>query len=119
MVEMLVMNLANTIGWRIDGRVSEAEVDEVFSAINHLAADGDVYIYQEIINIGAIEFDAVLEKLKFLFSGGLSDIKRVAIVTDKQWLQKVVGWEDKLFKSIDIRGFSLQERDQAINFLSE
>lgn len=119
MVEMLVMNIANTIGWRIDGKVSESEMHEIFTAVNKLAAEGDVYIYQEISSIGTVEFDAILEKLKFLFSGGLSDIKRIAVVTDKQWLTKIIEWEDKIFKSIDMRGFSLEERDQAIAFLSE
>ena len=119
MVEMLVINIANTIGWRIDGSVNESEMQSIFTAVKKTALEGDVYIYQEIISLGGVEFDAVLEKLKFLFSGGLADIKRVAIVTDKQWLKKIISWEDKLFKSIDIRGFSLDERDQAIVFLSQ
>lgn len=120
MVEILEFDIPKTIGWKIDGKVTEQEIIEIFDlAKATVAAEGEVYIYQEIVSIGGVELDAVMEKLKFLFGGGLNDIRRVAVITDKQWMQTIIGWEDKLFKSIDMRSFSRDEKDQALVFLAE
>ena len=67
---------------------------------------GEVYIYQEIDDFTGIEIDAIVEKFKYLFENGISNITRIAVVTDKQWLQKIVDLEDKLFKSIDMQYFA-------------
>ncbi len=48
---------------------------------------------------------------------GLSHFTKIAVVTHKRWLHKLVDLEDKLFKSISMKGFSIEEKDQAIEFL--
>jgi hypothetical protein len=69
------------------------------------------------VSIGGVEFDAMVEKLKFLHDVRISHFDRVAVITHKNWLHKLVELEDKIFKSVDIKAFSVEEKDQAIEFL--
>ena len=64
-----------------------------------------------------VEFDAMIEKLKFFREVGISHFDRIAVVAHTKWLHKLVDLEDKIFKSIDMKGFSVDEKDQAIEFL--
>ena len=74
-------------------------------------------VYQEVVSIGGVEFEAMVEKLKFFREMGLSHFNKIAVVPHKRWLHKLVDLEDKLFKSISMKGFSIEEKDQAIEFL--
>ena len=48
------------------------------------------------------ESDAIVEKFKFLFDFGISHFSKLAVVTDKKWIHKIVDIEDKIFKNIDM-----------------
>ncbi len=63
------------------------------------------------------ESDAIVEKFKFLFDFGISHFSKLAVVTDKKWIHKIVDIEDKIFKNIDMKGFAFEEKDKAIGFL--
>ncbi|MDI6686865.1 MAG: STAS/SEC14 domain-containing protein [Desulfobacterales bacterium] len=78
---------------------------------------GNIVIYEEIVSFGGIEFKAIIEEFKYLFEVGISNIDKMAVVTDKKWIGKIVGAEDKIFKSIDMKAFSTEEKDNAIEFL--
>ncbi|WP_152453898.1 STAS/SEC14 domain-containing protein [Microbulbifer sp. THAF38] len=54
---------------------------------------------------------------KYLADVGISNISAAAILTDKRWLQKIVRVEDKIFRNMDIRCLSLDQREEAIQFL--
>jgi hypothetical protein len=38
-------------------------------------------------------------------------------VTDRKWMQKIVDLEDKLFRKIDMKCFSFEDKDKAVDFL--
>jgi len=59
----------------------------------------------------------MIEKLKFFREFKLSDIDRIAVITDKKWMQKIVSLEDKLFRNFDMRAFSLDQKEEALAFL--
>jgi hypothetical protein len=48
---------------------------------------------------------------------GTDNTSKVAIMTDKKWLSHIVKLEDKLFPSIDIQCFNLEEQELAVEFL--
>ena len=56
-------------------------------------------------------------EIQYLFEMGISNISRVAIVTDKQWVAKIVSFEDKIFRNIDMQCFPLEEKADAVDFL--
>lgn len=120
-IEILNLDIVNkdkVVAIRIDGGVDQMGMMQVLGLISQVSnAHGKVRIYQEIDNLGGVEFDAVIEKIKFLFSTGLSVFERVVLVTDKSWLQKVAAFEDKVFASIDIKAFAKDDKVSALAYL--
>ena len=49
---------------------------------------------------------------------GISRITRIAVITDKKWMQRAVVLEDKVFRNIDMKWFGSEEKDEAIAFLA-
>ncbi|RLC04444.1 MAG: STAS/SEC14 domain-containing protein [Deltaproteobacteria bacterium] len=74
-------------------------------------------VYQEVVSIGGAEFDAMFEKFKFLKDVGMSHFNGIAVVTRKKWIHKLVDMEGRLFKNIDMKGFPIEKKDKAIEFL--
>lgn len=120
-VEILNLDIANkdkVVAFCIDGAVDQMAMMQVLGMIGQVSqAHGKVRIYQEVKNIGSVEVDAIIEKIKFLFSSGLSVFERVVIVTDKSWVQKVAALEDKVFNGIDIKAFSFDDKAEAIKYI--
>ena len=124
-VEILDLDISNkdkVVGFRIDGTVDQMAMMQVLGLISQVhQVHGKVRIYQEIENIGAVELDAIIDKIKFLFSSGLSVFERVVIVTDKNWLQNIAALENKLLSTlgvaIDIKAFAKADEAAALAYL--
>lgn len=59
----------------------------------------------------------MIEKFKFFREVGFSHFERIAVVAHTKWLHKLIDLEDKIFKSIDMKGFAVGEKEQAIEYL--
>jgi len=118
MMELIDIGIDKAIAIRIEGKITEAEMEEVFSEMKgKIRAYGDIVIFEQIDSFEGVELAGIVDKFKYLFEMGISNITRVAIVTDKQWLSKIVSLEDKLFKNVHMKCFPFEEREQAIDFL--
>jgi hypothetical protein len=118
MLEMMDIGIEKAVAYRLGGKITEAEMTLVLSALKEkIEIFGEVFIYQEIESFGGVEFDAVVEKIKFFFDVGISNIRRMAVVTQKKWMHKIIDLEGKLFKKIDMKGFSIDDKNKAIEFL--
>ena len=118
MLEMIDIGFEKAVAYRLGGKITEEEMASVFSIFKEKIEKGEeLIIYQEIVSIGGVEFDAMVEKFKFLIDFGISHFSKVAVVTHKKWIQKLVDIEDKIFKNVDMKGFSTEEKDKAIEFL--
>ncbi len=118
MLEMMDIGVDKAVAYRVGGKITEAEMTSVLSIFKEKIDNGEkLIVYQEVESIGGAEFDAMIEKLKFLFDVGLSHFDRIAVVTHTKWIHKLVDLENKLFKNIDMRGFSIDEKDKAVKFL--
>ncbi len=118
MLEMIDIGVENAIAYRIEGKVTEEDMIAVLAIFREKIDKGErLNVYQEVVSIGGVELDAMIEKFKFFREVGLSHFDRIAVVAHTKWLHKLVDLEDKLFKSIDMKGFSVDEKDQAIEFL--
>lgn len=119
MLEMIPTDIEDAVAWRIVGKVTEADMNLALDALrNKIQIHSEVSVYQEIESFDGVEFDAIMGKMKFLSEFGIAQFKRIAVVTDKRWAQRLIAWEDKIFKSIDMRVFGTDERDRAFNFLA-
>jgi hypothetical protein len=120
MLEMIDLGSEKIIAYRLGGKITEEEMTSVLSIFRERIDKGEkLLVYQEVESIGGAEFDAMIEKFKFFKETGFnfSHFSKVAVVTHSKWLHKIVDLEDKIFRSVDIKGFSVEERDKAIEFL--
>jgi len=118
MIEMINIGIEDAIAYRIKGKVTEEEMKAVLSVFKEkIEKNKKLIVYQEVVSIGIAEFDAMIEKFKFFLEVGISHFSRIAVVTDKRWVYKLVDIEGKFFKGIKMRGFSKEEKEQAIEFL--
>ena len=118
MLELINIPIDNALAIRSSGSISQEEMAEVLAAARgKIAQHGDIVVYEEIESLGIITPGAMLEKIKYLFEMGISSIRKVAVLTDKPWIGKVVELEDKLFKQIELRCFALDDKASALAFL--
>ena len=118
MIEILDIGIKNAVAYRIEGKVTEDEMKSVLSIFKEkIKADAKLSVYQEIVSVGGAEFDAIIEKLKFFREFGLSNFDKIAVVTHKDWMHKIIDLEGKLFKKFDMKGFSIDDKDKALEFL--
>ena len=118
MIEILDIGIKNVVAYRVGGKVTEDEMKSVLSIFKEkIQAGAKLSIYQEIVSVGGAEFDAIIEKLKFFREFGLSNFNRIAVVTHKEWMYKIIDLEGKLFKQFDMKGFSIDDKDKALEFL--
>lgn len=120
MLELIDIGIENATAFRISGKISEKEMSSVLSNAKEKTAEfGKIVIYEEIQSFEGIELSAIAEKFRYLFDMGISNLTRIAIVTDKGWIQKIAEIEDNLFKQIEIKCFSFDEKALAIAFLEK
>jgi hypothetical protein len=118
MLEMIDIGVEKAIAYRVGGKVTEEEMKAVISLFREKIDKGErLIVYQEVVSFGGVEFDALVEKLRFFLDVGFSHFSKVAVVTHKKWIHKLVDIEDKIFRSIDMKGFPIEEKDKAVEFL--
>jgi len=120
MLEIIDIGVDEAIAYRVGGKVTEAEMTRLLALFREKIARGEkLVIYQEVVSIGGAEFDALVEKFKFFRDVGLSHFERIAVVTHKKWMNRVIDMEDKLFRNIEMKGFLFEEKQEAIDFLNQ
>jgi len=118
MLEIIDIGIENAVAFRLGGKFTEPEMKSVLSAAKEKIKDyGKISVYQEIESFGGVEVEGLVEKLKFLKEFGLSNLSKAVVVTDKKWVRRIVEVEDKIFRKIDIKCFSTDEKNEAIEFL--
>lgn len=118
MLEMIDIGIDRAVAFRMEGKFTESDMVQVLSAAKaKIELYKNIVLYEEIVSFSGIELKAIVEEFKYLLEVGISNIARVAVVTDKKWVEKIVGIEDKIFKSTDMKTFSTEEKDRAIEFL--
>nr|BAJ06868.1 putative uncharacterized protein [uncultured bacterium] len=118
MLEMIDIGIEKAIAYRVEGKITEEEMTSVISIFrNKIDSDEKLIVYQEVVSFNGVEFDAMIEKFKFFIDVGISHFSKIAVVTHKKWIHKLVDLGGRLFKSIDMKGFPIEEKDKAIKFL--
>ena len=118
MIEILDIGIKNVVAYRVGGKVTEEEMTSVLAIFKEKIQAGEkLSIYQEIVSVGGAEFDAIIEKLKFFRDFGTSNFNKIAVVTHKDWMHKIIEIEGKLFKQFNMKGFSIDDKDKALEFL--
>jgi SpoIIAA-like len=107
---------AGTIGLRVSGRITRDDFGEIEPTIRRAAEQGDVRIVEVIgPDYEGIGAGAVVEDLKFgleFFVRHRSALKRIAVVTETDWIVRAVQAFMWLIPG-EARVFRLSELEQA------
>ena len=118
MLELIDIGIENSVAYRLGGKITEEEMTSILTVFKEKIEKGEkLIVYQEVVSIGGVELDAIIEKYKFFRDVGFSHFDKVAVVVHTKWLHKLVDLEDKIFRNINMKGFSVDEKDQAVEFL--
>ena len=118
MLRMIDIGVENATAFCILGKITKADMSTVLSdAKNKTVRYGNIVIYEEIQSFQGIEILAVVKEFKYLFEMGLSNISKVAVVTDQKWIMKVANLEAKVFRNMNIKCFQFNEKSLAIEYL--
>lgn len=120
MLEMIDIGIDHSVAFRIEGKVTESDMSLVLNdAKEKIERHEKIVILEQIDSFDGIEIAAVIEEFKYLFDVGVSNITRVAVLTDNKWLETMVNIEDTFFWTIKMKCFSVKDKDAAIEFLKE
>lgn len=118
MLKLIDIKIDNAVAFEVSGKVTEDDMVLVFNDVKQkIERYKQIVLFERIDSFNGVEIAAMLEKFKSLFEVGLSNIVKIAIVTDKKWLSQIVNIEDKFFRKIEMKSFSVEEQGQAIEFL--
>lgn len=81
-----------------------------------LESDAPFNLYLEMAATKGVEPAAIQERVRFIlsnFSDVMSKVKKIALVTDKSWLQHLMSGVFTVVTSVEQRSFSLDEADAA------
>ena len=101
MLEMIDIGVENVVAYRFGGKITEEEMTTILTIFKEKIEKGEkLNVYQEVVSIGGVELDAMIEKFKFFRDVGLSHFNRIAVVAHTKWLHKLVDLEDKIFRAV-------------------
>ena len=107
------------LGLKIHGKIREEDMKKMISVCEEkMKTEERIAVYVEVVEMGGITFDALLEDLKF----ALPNLKRFykkAVVSDSKWHEPLTKIGDKLFPSIEIRHFSPEHKKDALEWVEK
>lgn len=116
MIDIIPANAERVIGLKIDGRINTEDIERIASHIeDRITKNKKMRIYVEVIKLKGISLEALFKDLN-LGIKHFSDFDKKAVVTDKKWMKKVAAIADKLFPNIEVKCFSIEEKEKALEW---
>lgn len=106
------------IGLEIDGWIDRADLDSVVKLIEQrLDQEDKLRIYVKVNRWTGMSLSALIEDLKFSLKH-VKDFEKEAIVSDQKWLEALAGLGNSLFSGIEVKHFTPNEQDQALEWVA-
>jgi hypothetical protein len=119
MIKVISINTDQVVAVQINGTIHKADIEAIEQAFADKFGRFDkVSIYVEVIALGGITLNALVEDLKFAFSK-FSRFEKKAVVSEHQWMGPLAEIGDRLFPSIQVKHFSFDEKDAAMEWISK
>lgn len=112
----------HVLAMRLAGTVEKAEIKKLAQEFEDKFAGNDrVNLVVDMTQWSDMTGDAIAEDVKFELGqlGKVSRVPRMAIVSDKQFVQAVVKFIRPLFPMVEVKTFGAQEYAKALAFASE
>ena len=106
------------VGLDINGWIEAEDIQRVILSIEKKLRQGKrLRIYVEVHNWSGMSLEAFIQDLKFSFQH-YPDFEKEAIVSDCQWLKSLAAISNTLFSSVEVKHFTLDEKDRALKWIS-
>jgi hypothetical protein len=117
MIEKIDIGHPHVLGFRVEGELDVQDMKASQKVIKpELETDAPFNLYLEMAATEGVEPAAVQERVRFIlsnFSDVMSKVRKIALVTDKSWLQHLMSGVMTLVPSIEQRSFSFEDADAA------
>ena len=119
MLTIINTDINNGIGFCISGKITKYDIDLAFSELK-LKTDeyNNIVVYCEVKDFVGVKFSAFFEEFKDLFSIQKTSIEKIAVVTDDERVKSTIIFEKKFIKKAELKTFTLNQKQNAINFLT-
>ncbi|MGF1541775.1 MAG: STAS/SEC14 domain-containing protein [Pleurocapsa sp.] len=106
------------IGLNIDGKIETEDLDRIIQSIDNKLKQGQkLRIYVEVKNWSGMSIEAFIQDLRFSWQH-FQDFEKEAIVSDHLWLKTLAAVGNTLFSGIEVKHFTFDQRDQALEWIS-
>jgi hypothetical protein len=120
MVNSIQAPAPHVVAAQFQGEVTRNDVDQVIQMVeNNLAKNRRVSLYLDLSQLESITPTAFLNDLGYSLKnlGRLYRFQQIAVVTDSPKLETVIKWEDKLFRSVEIKSFPSTQAEHALSWI--
>ena len=106
----------HVVAARIENQIDTGDIDSALSLVEScLEKNRRVNLYVDVSQLTGITPTAFLKDLAYSLKnlGRLYRFQQVAVITDNATLEKVISWEDKIFRNMEIKSFSSAQVNEA------
>jgi SpoIIAA-like len=103
-----------------EGEITKEDIQEVIGLIESgLETSPRISLFFDLSALQGMTATAFLNDLAYALKslGRLYRFQQVAVVTDSSKLEKLIAWEDWLFKNVELRSFTSADRDTALAWI--
>ncbi|MEO0544092.1 MAG: STAS/SEC14 domain-containing protein [Pseudomonadota bacterium] len=106
---------------RVKGKIERDDIVHAMKELNAATeANQAINLLIDMSEFSGMTVEALIADARFGFShlSKLHHYKRVAVITDADWMKSIIWLENQLFRSIDIRTFAPEDADNAERFIA-
>ena len=105
------------IGLEIDGWIDAEDIDRITKLVEpRIDAGEKLRIYAEVKSWTGMSLGAFIKDLKFSLQH-LNDFEKEAIVSDRKWLEGLAKLGNTLFSGIEVKHFTPDQSDRALEWV--
>jgi hypothetical protein len=123
MIQEIDLQSNNTLGFRVAGKVDKETIQSAIDRVKlELKSSSKLSIYLEVAELEGMTAGAFKERIAFSFSHLMEiskKVKKVALVTNIDWLKKLANGLYHLNPMIKEKSFPMEEAEKAKQWLSE
>jgi len=111
---------SHVVAVRLEGKVTKEDVAAVVAMVEEALEKSErLNLLFDLTQTEGIEPTALLKDLAFGMKnlGRIYRFQQMAVISDNESVGKIVAWEDWLFKSVEIKRFPSQDKNQALNWI--
>ncbi len=117
MLEIIPFEEGNITGFRLTGYIEDEKFDEAVGKIEEmLKHHKKLRVYAEVEKIRGMSVNTLMKDIHFKLKHW-RDFEKEAVVSDKGWIESWVNFASRFFPQIEVKHFSFEERDKALEWI--